>query len=96
MCSSGPCERRFDLRQTGRFNKSARAIIHSYCLLPVPSGRGLKFLVTSFECFAACRFTAAVNAEHKVRKISSVETDTQLRPQMRMTRTGTHTIEESR
>jgi hypothetical protein len=50
MCSSGPCERRFDLRQTGRFNKSARAIIHSNCLLPVLSGGGLKFLVTSFEC----------------------------------------------
>ena len=52
MCSSGPCERRFDLRQTGRFNKSARAIIHSNCLLPVLSGGDLKFLVTSFECLA--------------------------------------------
>jgi hypothetical protein len=34
MCSSGPCERRFNLRQTAKFNKSARGIIHSSCLLP--------------------------------------------------------------
>jgi hypothetical protein len=39
------------------------------------SGSGLKFLVTSFECFAVCRFTAAVNAEHTARKISSAEAD---------------------
>jgi hypothetical protein len=43
---------RFNLRRKERFNKGARAIIHSNCLLPVLSDGGLKFLVTSFECFA--------------------------------------------
>jgi hypothetical protein len=59
MCSSGPCERQFNLRREERFDKSARAIIHSNCLLPVLSDGGLKFLVTSFECFGVCRFTVA-------------------------------------
>ena len=35
----------------------------------------LKFLVTSFECFGVCRFTAAANAVHTARKISSAEAD---------------------
>ena len=95
MCSSGPCERRFNLRQEERFNKGARAIIHSNCLLPVLSDGGLKFLVTSFECFGVCRFTAAAIAVHPARKISSAETVVRLRRQMRMTRSrvGTHMIE---
>ena len=50
---------KFNLRRKERFNKGARAIIHSNCLLPVLSDGGLKFLVTSFECFSACRFTVA-------------------------------------
>jgi hypothetical protein len=50
---------RFNLRRKERFNKGARAIIHSNCLLPVLSDGGSKFLVTSFECFGACRFTVA-------------------------------------
>jgi hypothetical protein len=70
MCSSGPCERRFNLRRKERFNKGARAIIHSNCLLPVLSDGGLKFLVTSFECFGGCRFNAAAIAAHPARKIS--------------------------
>jgi hypothetical protein len=41
---------------------------------------GLKFLVTSFECFGVCRFTAAAIAVHPAREISSAETATNLRP----------------
>jgi hypothetical protein len=55
MCSSGPCERRINLRRKERFSKSARAIIQSNCLLPALSDGGLKLLVTSFECFGVCR-----------------------------------------
>jgi hypothetical protein len=73
MCSCGPCERRFNLRREERFNKGARAIIHSNCLLPVLSDGGLKFLVTTFECFGVCLFTAAAIAVHP-RKIASAET----------------------
>ena len=61
---------RFNLRRKERFNKGARAIIHSNCLLPVLSDGGLKFLVTSFECFGGCRFNAAAIAAHPARKIS--------------------------
>ena len=49
----GPCKTNCDLRRKERFNKSPRVIVHSNCLLPVLSGGELKFLVTSFECFAA-------------------------------------------
>src|SRR6267142_778688 len=55
----GPCKTNCDLRRKERFNKGARAIIHRYCLLPVLSGGGLNCLVTSFESFGVCRFTAA-------------------------------------
>jgi hypothetical protein len=34
---------------------------------------GLKLLVTSFECFGVCRFTAAAIAAHPTGKISSAE-----------------------
>ena len=54
-------------------------IIHSNCLLPVLSDGGLKFLVTSFECFGVCRFTAAAIAVHPACKISSAETAVSLR-----------------
>ena len=40
----------------------------------------MKFVVTSFECFSVCRFTAAAIAVHPARKISSAETATNLRP----------------
>jgi hypothetical protein len=46
----------------------------------VLSDGGLKFLVTSFECFGGCRFTAAPIAVHPARKISFAETVTNLRP----------------
>ena len=71
---------RFNLRRKERFNKGARAIIHSNCLLPVLSDGGVKFLVTSFECFGVCSFTAAEIAVHTARTISSAETATNLRP----------------
>jgi hypothetical protein len=71
---------RSHLRREERFNKGARVIIHSNCLLPVLSDGGLKFLVTSFECFGVCRFTAAANAVHTARKISSAKTASNLRP----------------
>ena len=35
----------------------------------------LKVLVTSFECFGVCRFTAATIAAHPAGKISSAEAD---------------------
>jgi hypothetical protein len=73
MCSSGPCERRFNLRRKERFNKGARAIIHSNCLLPVLSDGGLKFLVTSFECFGV-RLLLQRRLLCPRRKISSAET----------------------
>jgi hypothetical protein len=41
---------------------------------------GLKLLVTSFECFGGCRFTAAANTVHSARKISSAETAANSRP----------------
>jgi len=50
---------RSNLRREERFNKGARAIIHSNCLLPVLSDGGLKFLVTSFEHRERCRGKAA-------------------------------------
>ena len=71
---------KFNLRRKVRFDKSARVIIHSNCLLPVLSDGGLKFLVTSFECFGVRRFTAAANAVHTARKISSAKTASNLRP----------------
>jgi len=37
MCSSGPCERQFNLLREERFNKGARATIHRDRLLPVLS-----------------------------------------------------------
>jgi hypothetical protein len=37
MYSSGPCERRFNLRRAKRFNKRVARIIHNSCLLPVLS-----------------------------------------------------------
>jgi hypothetical protein len=80
MCSSGPCERRINLRRKERFSKSARAIIQSNCLLPALSDGGLKLLVTSFECFGVCRFTVAAIAVHPARKISSAETAANSRP----------------
>jgi hypothetical protein len=76
----GPCKGGFYLRRKETFNKGARAIIHRNCLLPVLSGGGLKFLVTSFERFGVCRFTAAAIAVHPARTISSAETATNLRP----------------
>ena len=39
----------------------------------------LKLLVTSFECFGACRFTARAIAKHTARKISSAKTAANLR-----------------
>jgi hypothetical protein len=64
-----PCKTNCNLREKERFNKGARTIIHSSCLLPVLSDGGLNFLVTSFECFGVCRFTAAAIAVHPARKI---------------------------
>jgi hypothetical protein len=61
----------FNLRLKETFNKGARAIIHSNCLLPVLSDGGLKFLVTSFERFGVCRFTATAIAVRPTKKISS-------------------------
>ena len=76
---SGPCKTSCDLRRKERFNKGTRAIIHSKCLLPVLSDGGLKFLVTPFECFGVCRFTAAAIAVHPASKISSAETAVSVR-----------------
>ena len=64
---------RFNLRRKERFNKGARAIIHSNCLLPVLSDGGLKFLVTSFECFGVCLLLQQ-RLLCPPRKISSAET----------------------
>src|ERR1700722_14396461 len=46
----------------------------------VSAAVGLKFLVTSFECFGVCRFTAAAIAVHTARKISPAKTASNLRP----------------
>jgi hypothetical protein len=51
MCSSGPCERRFNLRRKERFNKGARAIIHSNCLLPVLSDGWIEIPCYLFRMF---------------------------------------------
>jgi hypothetical protein len=51
-------------------------IIPSNCLLPRAFRRRIeKSLLPLFEFFAVCRLTAAVNAVHMARKISSVEVD---------------------
>jgi hypothetical protein len=49
-------------------------------LLPALSDGGSKFLVTSFECFGACRFATAANAVHTARKISYAKAASNLRP----------------
>jgi len=51
MCSSGPCERRFNLRLKETFNKGARAIIHSNCLLPVLSDGWIEIPCYLFRMF---------------------------------------------
>jgi hypothetical protein len=51
MCSSGPCERQFNLRREERFDKSARAIIHSNCLLPVLSEGSIEIPCYLFRMF---------------------------------------------
>jgi hypothetical protein len=51
MCSSGPCERRVNLRRTERFDKGARAIIHSNCLLPVLSDGWIEIPCYLFRMF---------------------------------------------
>ena len=59
MCSSGPCERQFNLRREERFNKSACAIIHSNCLLPVLSEGSIEIPCYLFRMFCVWRFTVA-------------------------------------
>jgi hypothetical protein len=73
----------------------ARAIsTTACCYLRIPMFN-LESLVTSFERFGVCRFTAAAAiAVHPARKISSAETAARLRPaDADDSKPGTHMIE---
>jgi hypothetical protein len=68
-----------NMNRRGSARVLARLFTETACYQCFPMV-GLKLLVTSFECFGGCRFTAAANAVHSARKISSAETAANSRP----------------
>ena len=95
MCSSGPCERQFNLGREERFNKSARAIIHRNCLLPVLSEGSHEIPCYLFRMFCVCRLTVAAMLRTRRERFHPRRPPLIQGRQVRMNRNraGTHMIE---